>query len=83
MVSVVSGSNLATSLRELDQVTPPTQQQASAQASMRAGQAILTATTDTVTISKEALNKAKGSEKNEKSRAKPEKQTAQKTITRR
>jgi hypothetical protein len=79
----VSGSNLATSLRELDQVTPPTQHEASTQAIKKADHAILLARTDTVNISRQALSMAKHPEKSDRNQAKPGKQTPEKSMTRR
>lgn len=63
MVSVVSGSNLATSLRELDHPTPQTQHQAILATARAAQHSVLQAKTDTVNFSKDALAKSKEAEK--------------------
>ncbi|MBT1070882.1 hypothetical protein [Pelotalea chapellei] len=63
MVNGVSGSNLATSMREMDHVTPQTQHQSMATATHLAQQSVVQAKTDTVTFSKAALDKSKKAEK--------------------
>lgn len=63
MVSGVSGSNLATSLRELDHATPQTQHQAVANSARAVQQSLVQAKTDTVNFSKAALAKSKSAEK--------------------
>ncbi len=59
MVSSVSGSNLATSVREFDRATPPTQHETLARTTQDTNLAVLQAKTDTVNISKEALAMSK------------------------
>lgn len=63
MVSFVSGSNLATSMREFDSVTPPTQHETLARTTQNTNQAVLQSKTDTVNISKEALAMSKDLER--------------------
>lgn len=63
MVSAVSGNNLATSVREFDRITPPTQNETLARTVQTTNQAVLQAKTDTVNISKEALAMSKDLER--------------------
>lgn len=62
---IASGANLVTSVREFDQITPATQNQAMAAASQVTNKAVLKAKTDTVNVSKEALAMAKRRERSE------------------
>ena len=59
----ISGSNLATSVREFDHATPQTQHQTITSSVTAVQQSILQAKTDTVNFSKDALAKAKEAEK--------------------
>lgn len=63
MLTAVSGSNLATSVREFDSITPPTQNETLARTVQTTNQAVLQTKTDTVNISKEALAMSKDLER--------------------